>query len=150
MTTYTSAGLGGHKSPSSRLAKKVYDFEYHLDSKRAQAPGCATSIQDVVANSEKNPRKKAALERARARIADQVSRGDGDTVKSLRLRKGWSQTTLSTLLGTSQSHVARIERGSENVTWETMRKLCDTLDVDMNTIDTMLQRQRSAFESSQK
>jgi transcriptional regulator with XRE-family HTH domain len=67
----------------------------------------------------------------------------GDTVKTLRLRRGWSQTQLAEAIGSSQSHVARIERGRENLSIQTCRRLCEALGVDMNTLDAALRRQES-------
>jgi transcriptional regulator with XRE-family HTH domain len=61
----------------------------------------------------------------------------------LRLRKGWSQTQLANELGTSQPHIARIERGTENVTIETCRRLCRVLGIDMNRLDAALRRQEA-------
>ena len=85
----------------------------------------------------------AAMAEARYWIADQFYAEDDDTVRTLRLRKGWSQNRLAEALGTSQSHVARIERGTENLALETCRKLCDALGVDMNALDLALRRQEA-------
>lgn len=66
---------------------------------------------------------------------------DGDTVRTLRLRKGWSQTQLAETIGTSQSHVARIERGDQNLAIQTCRRLADVLAVDMNALAQALRQQ---------
>lgn len=132
---------------TSSAPAKVISFEKHAQPP-VSAPAGYTAIEDIVAKSESNPRKKAALERARAKIAGQLQEDEGDTIRTARLRFGWSQTKLAELLGTSQSHVARIERGSENVAWETMQKLSSALQVDMNAMDEMLTRQRHIFERS--
>ncbi|WP_083970489.1 helix-turn-helix domain-containing protein [Halomonas sp. S2151] len=147
-TTSARQGTAGAKSPSSRPGK-IYRFE-HPHDKKVAAPDGFRSIQDVVESSEQNPKRKAALQRARNRISRQIDQEIGPTVRTSRLAKGWSQVTMADALGTSQSHVARIERGSENVTLETMRKLCNVLEVDMNTMDEMLRRQSDALESSKK
>lgn len=75
---------------------------------------------------------------------------DGDTVRTLRLRKGWSQARLAAELGTSQSHIARIERGTENLTIETCRKLSRALRIDLNTLDRALKRQETIAQGQQK
>jgi transcriptional regulator with XRE-family HTH domain len=68
----------------------------------------------------------------------------------LRLRKGWSRTRLAEALRTSQSHVARIERGTENLTIETCRKLAKALDIDLNALDLALRRQEAIAEAKAK
>lgn len=128
---------------------KVISFEKHRNPPLS-APAGYTAIDDVIAESESNPRKKAALARARAKLAGKLQGDEGDTIRTVRLRRGWSQAKLAGLLDSSQSHIARIERGSENVAWETMRKLCRALEVDMNTMDEMLRRQRHIFEGSKR
>jgi transcriptional regulator with XRE-family HTH domain len=47
----------------------------------------------------------------------------GELVRTTRERKGLSQRRLALRAGTSQSAVARIERGEEEVTWPRLRAL---------------------------
>jgi transcriptional regulator with XRE-family HTH domain len=68
-------------------------------------------------------------------------------VRALRLRRGWSQSQLAEAIKTSQSHIARIERGTENVTIQTCRRLCAALGIDMNTLDQALRRQEVIAQS---
>ena len=65
---------------------------------------------------------------------------DGDTLRSLRLRHGWSQGRLAAAPATSQSHVARIERGTGNLTIATCRKLANVFGIDLKTLDEILRR----------
>ena len=99
------------------------------------------SIDDLVSEFGADAKTRAELEEGRRWVADAFYAGDGDTVRTLRLKKGWSQTQLADELATSQSHVARIERGTENLYINTCRKLCAALDIDMNTLNELLQRQ---------
>ena len=46
-----------------------------------------------------------------------------ELVRETRLRKGLTQRRLALRAGTSQSAVARIERGDEEVTWPRLRAL---------------------------
>jgi transcriptional regulator with XRE-family HTH domain len=103
----------------------------------------------VVAELTEDATGNAALEAGRRWVADAFYGQDGDTLRTLRLRRGWSQTRLATALGTSQSHVARIERGRENLTLETCRKLSRTLGIDLNTLDDLLRRQEAITQASQ-
>jgi ribosome-binding protein aMBF1 (putative translation factor) len=101
------------------------------------------STENLVKNWERNDKRRAALKDARSWIADTFHADDGATVRTLRLRKGWSQMQLAQKLKTSQSHIARIERGTENIAIDTCRRLCRALNVDLNTLDEALQKQES-------
>lgn len=104
----------------------------------------------MAAEWEQDPKGHAALEEGRQWVADAFYGEDGNTVRTLRLRKGWSQTRLAEELSTSQSHVARIERGTENLTIETCRKLSRALGIDLNTLDQALKHQEAIAQAKQK
>lgn len=120
----------------------VFRFEDHALHK-IDAPVRHTAIGELVDKWELDQDRRAAMEKARQWVAATFHGNDGDTVRTLRLRKGWSQSQLAAALGTSQPHVARIERGTENLAIETCRKLCSALDVDMNGLDRALRRQEA-------
>lgn len=134
---------------TSTVSCQVHIFEDYTAS-APQTPAKHTEISDLIAQWEKDDRKRAALEDARRWIADAFYEEDGDTVRTLRLRKGWSQTRLAEELATSQPHVARIERGTENLAITTCRKLCDALEIDMNTLDLVLKRQEAIEQAMRK
>lgn len=112
------------------------------------APARHTSVKDLVAKFERNPASREAIQEGRQWVADKFYDEEGLTVRSLRLMKGWSQTRLSVEAETSQSHISRIERGSEDVRVQTLRKLASALDVDMNTLNEALLRQEKVLEGS--
>jgi ribosome-binding protein aMBF1 (putative translation factor) len=114
------------------------------------APKGYKNISDIVAKSEQNPLRKAALEKARARLARQHYGDEGQTVRTARLQLGLSQSALADMINSSQPHIARIEKGTENIALETMRKLCKALQVNMNQLDEMLHKQRQAWERKKK
>lgn len=113
------------------------------DYRKAQVaipPNCHP-ISKVAAEWAQNEQRRQMLAEARQWLANTFHGQDGDTVRALRLRRGWSQSQLAEAIKTSQSHIARIERGTENVTIQTCRRLCVALAIDMNTLDQALRRQ---------
>lgn len=141
--------FGETGAATSRTRCQVFAFEAYT-APRSQVPAKHTSISQLAAEWAQDARGRVALEEGRQWVADTFYGEDGDTVRSLRLRKGWSQTRLAEKLGTSQSHVARIERGTENLTIETCRKLSQALEIDMNALDQALKRQEAIAQARQK
>lgn len=93
----------------------------------------AKSVTELAAKYEADPRKAAALARAREKLADRLGRARGEataaTLAQLRLQKGLSQTRLAEILGLKQPYVARVERGEENLTMSTMENFAAALGV---------------------
>lgn len=100
-----------------------------------------TAITDIVRELERTEQGRVAMEDARKWIGETLHSEEDMTVRSMRLKKGWSQIQLARKLGTSQSHIARIERGSENLYIDTCRRLCDVFKIDMNMLNQALQNQ---------
>lgn len=95
-------------------------------------------IDDVVNEFESSLEGAARMKAARERIRQRLKIETG-TLKGLRLKAGLSQVQLAKLIGSSQSHVARIESGSDSIVIDTCRKLAKALNVDLNTLDHALQ-----------
>lgn len=75
-------------------------------------------------------------------MADRFYAGEAETLKTMRLRKGYSQTQLAKLIGTSQPHVANLERSQGDVMFSTAEKICEALEISMDVFQMMLKRQR--------
>lgn len=120
----------------------VFNIDDH-PSRQVAVPPNYRRIGEITRDWERNEKRRQALEEARQWAADKLHGEDGDTVRTLRLRKGWSQSQMAEAIGTSQPHIARIERGTENLTIQTCRRLCDVLGIDMSTLDLALRRQEA-------
>lgn len=102
--------------------------------------GCST-VDDLVAELFSDRAGVEALKVARTELAEDIEATEGMTFRSRRLALGLSQAKLAELVGTQQPHIARIERGTENLHISTCRRLCVALQVDMNVLDRLLERQ---------
>jgi len=110
------------------------------------APPNFQPINDFVSELEQDPKIKDQIQKARKAVKETFY-PEEITLKSLRLCKGWSQTQLAEKIGSSQSHVAKMESGkTDRIYLETFRKLCSALDVDMTTMDRAFQQQEKASQ----
>lgn len=133
-----------HKPAERSATSQEFALVVHIQDRLPGPPSVPTdyvAIDDLVRTVERDDARRNALEEARQWAADALYPEDGLSIRAFRLRKGLSQRRLAECLGTSQSHVARIERGTENLMIETLRGLCAVLDVDMNTLDKALRQQ---------
>lgn len=146
--TFNEKIVGTAATATTNKAKATV-FNIEACFKEVVTPAKYTSIDDLVSEWSQDADMRKALEDARQWYAEQYHAEDGVTVRNMRLKKGWSQTQLAEALGSSQSHVARIERGTENVSIETCRKLCTALDIDMNALDAALKTQETLHKQSQ-
>lgn len=100
-------------------------------------------IEDIVTELETDPQWTDSLTRARQSLAatDIVAARLGG-LSGLRLAKGLSQAQLANLAGTSQSHIARIERNRADPQLGTLRRIAKALDLPVTDIVTALAESR--------
>jgi DNA-binding Xre family transcriptional regulator len=121
------------------------------EKEEVRLPTGAIDIDDFVAELEQDQEWKDALAEGRRWGADTFYGDEGDTLRVLRLRKGLSQASLAKAIGTSQSHIARIEHtGADRLYLQTCRRLCEALDIDLNTLDRALRCQETAANKKTK
>jgi DNA-binding XRE family transcriptional regulator len=87
------------------------------------------------------PEIDAALLRARRDLAARVESKDGKpTLKSLRLKAGFTQQQLAEKIGTHQARIARLEARppAEKPGYGVMARLVSALGVDWNTLAAAL------------
>ena len=115
--------------------------------KESDAPAGFVTMNDFMAELEEDPEKAVFLAKARKALANSRTASSVQTVRDLRLERGLSQTKLAQFAKTSQSHIARIEKGTENLAISTCRKLCMVLGVDMNTLNQALVAQAECHKA---
>lgn len=112
-----------------------YIFEA-LDKPIAPVPGASdidSFINELV--SEDNSFSNT-IKSARRDLGEELYTGE-ITLKSLRLRKGFSQAELAKKIGTSQSHIARIERRPEAIMLTTSIKLAEALGINIGLLASL-------------
>jgi hypothetical protein len=107
-------------------------------------PSAYTEIDDVIAKSERNPQRAAALARARGRMAEKLNEsGAPVTLASLRLRAGLSQAKVASLIGNSQSSYSLIESGLRgDIFLSTSKKLASLFGVSLDVIDEAIENSK--------
>lgn len=84
------------------------------------------------------PLRKPAIERLRERAAQAIAPEGGylfaqiaDDVAARRAERGLSQRELAELTGTTQSAIARLERGGRPPRIDTLLRIAEALDCDL-------------------
>jgi transcriptional regulator with XRE-family HTH domain len=99
---------------------------------------------DVVAEAERDPARRAALEAGRRTVAERHYAGAA-CLAALRLRRGWSQRMLAEKAGLQQPHIARLESGRNDPSLATMRRLAQALGVTLaEMVQALDAQERSA------
>ena len=63
-----------------------------------------------------------------------VQKRIGDTIRALRLKRGWSQDVFADKSGLNRAHVGEVERGESNVTIQTLKTIAETLGVKITDL----------------
>lgn len=88
-----------------------------------------------------NPILKAEMEKARANLFADFSK-KADSLSQLRLSRGMSQTSLASIIGTSQSHIAKIEAGLLDIKFSTASNIADALAVSLDVLKPFITLQK--------
>ncbi|AZR94578.1 hypothetical protein BBB39_12920 [Bordetella trematum] len=95
-----------------------------------------------------DPEFKDRLIRARQIWAEEAYPDAPQSLAKMRLQKGLSQTQLADLIGTSQSHIAKIEAGQVRIYLDTANRLAVALSVSLDKLNALLDS--TSAESSSK
>lgn len=95
-----------------------------------------------------DPAFRSRKQEARAELANELFGQEAPTLLKLRLSRGYSQQQLASAVGTSQSHIAKIEAGSLNVYWETGERLAAALGVTLSEFSSAMHRTKARASSS--
>lgn len=139
-------GARKYTEASSSEGGVVYLDQFRPCDPVVDIPGLL-DIDDIVAGLEEEEGAAEAFHEARAWAADLFG-SEGQTLQSLRLRRGLSQAQLAAIMGTKQPNIARLEAGKDNMTLDTCFRLADALAVDLNTLGEVVRGQQRLREGS--
>lgn len=107
-------------------------------------PSAYIELDDAIAKSERNPKRAAALARARGRIAAKLNEsGAPVSLAYLRLRSGLSQAKVAFSIGNSQSSYSLIESGLRgDIFLSTSKKLASLFGVSLYEIDEAIENSK--------
>lgn len=127
-------------TPNTRtLPAKAKVFYGSFEQRPEPLPAEYREIDERIAQSEAQADRKTKIMEARRKIA-QAFYADSPSLAAMRLKNGLSQAALAKLVGTSQSHIARLEKGEDDIRLSTARRLADALDADLETIANSLKK----------
>jgi ribosome-binding protein aMBF1 (putative translation factor) len=142
----TNSGYPAFREGSSAAAvsesgrSNVVLFIQSWQDQTEKPPRGYKRVQDIVARNEANPERRALIERGRRQIAKDFYTDERSPLAKLRLSKGWSQARLANEIGTTQSHVARMEAG-QDLLLSTVARLASALDVEKGKLASILLEQ---------
>nr|WP_285844278.1 helix-turn-helix transcriptional regulator [Ralstonia pickettii] len=92
------------------------------------------SIDDLVSTIQQQEGGEARLQRARQRLSSMLAAKQPQSIRTMRLNAGLSQTQLAELTGLSQPQIATIERPNSNPTIDTLKKIAEALGVRVSAV----------------
>ena len=108
-----------------------------------------TPAAEHIEHVRKNPRRKAAMDRAAAKIADKIAlKAGGETFVSLRMKKRFTQSELAVAAGLPQPYLSRIENSKQSLRNETVQKLANALGVSPLEVRAAFERQYEYMEQA--
>lgn len=109
-----------------------------------------TAFSKLMARLDSSEEHRSGMAEARNWMADKILADEGDTIRTLRLKKGLSQTQFAGLLGTTQAQVARLEKGNTDPQRSTCKKLREVLEISADKLEEIMDRQEKAYELKAK
>jgi DNA-binding XRE family transcriptional regulator len=112
----------------SVIANEAQPVEVEIATENLNVPVRAVSVRNRLAVLEADPRRAKLLQEARRSLS-----GSGviekNSLKQLRLSRGYSQEQLAKLMGSTQAQVAKLEAGRPDVRLSTVVKIAAALGV---------------------
>lgn len=139
------ADTGLPDSPAASSKCEVIKLD-EFNTASTATPESFRSLDEIVREAERDSKRRLALQKARKKLTKTVYKDEPGTIRTLRLKKGWSQQELADRAKTKQPYIARIESGYTDIRFSTCLRLCDALGIDLNTLGAALSKQKEIDE----
>lgn len=107
------------------------------------------SLESLSKEYDNDPEKLSRLSAARKNLSKVIYDDDQETLSYLRLAAGLSQQQLAEKVGTSQPHIARIERGQHDPSTGLISRIAKALNVDEGLTFRAIRNQLNTRDSSE-
>jgi DNA-binding XRE family transcriptional regulator len=128
-TTDTFLDRESTGSPQSAPAKVIW-LNFAVEDE-LPLPDGFRNLDSVIDEFERDAAGQVAMADARRFVGAELYINQPPRLATFRLAKGWSQKRLAEELGTSQSHVARLETGRSDPQISTVRRICSVLGISI-------------------
>ena len=88
----------------------------------------------------RDPAFQKRMAAARARVAQSMFASKPNSIAAARLQAGLSQAELAKAIGTSQSHIAKIEAGKVRIQLSTATQLGDALNITLDSLRGLIEQ----------
>lgn len=150
----TTSAWGFHPTNTTPTSVSGFCFAHMTFNIVEDAPSESnhpSSIRNLISERESDPRKAAALARAREKLGLHLSREASEhSLAGLRLSQGFSQTQLAAKMGVQQPYIARIERGDDDLKTSTIENLAAALGVGADRVFSALAAARTSRKGDQQ
>lgn len=129
VTASAISKLTKHTVPAQIFPLNKAKIEWFLDREEPAGYIDADDFEQQLISED--PAFAKSMLKARQKLSGEL-RASG--LKAIRLNAGLSQAQLAQLIGTSQPHIARLEKSPESMYLDTAVKLSHALHIDLNEI----------------
>jgi DNA-binding XRE family transcriptional regulator len=139
--------IGPTSSPKSAERQGAEVIYREFAAARALPLANTKSLAEVIGRLERNGAIASRLPEARRRVGRALYGGEA-SLAALRLRAGLSQAQLAEKIGSSQPHIARIERGQNDPSTDLVVRIARALGVSTADVFDGVQAHRRAVSEA--
>ena len=112
----------------------------HVDDVTSETTSLRSPRSLIQRREKRDPLFQERMAAARGRVARSMFASKPDSIAAARLRAGFSQAKLAEAMGTSQSHIAKIEAGKVQIQFATATQLADVLNITLDSLRGLIEQ----------
>lgn len=94
-----------------------------------------------------DPEFQETMRASRKVLAEEMEELAAPTLSTARLKRGFSQSRVASIMNTSQSHISKIEAGEVKLHLDTAKRLADVLGISLDTLYSLLPNKPEKLEN---